>query len=482
MPDKGAKIISIGYSIDKIFVCLSGFFYFHMKGIPAMNIQLSDHFTYAKIIRFTLPSIIMMIFTSIYSVVDGFFISNFVGITEFAAINLIMPVPMLLGCLGFMFGAGGSALVGKTLGENDSSQANRTFSLLVYVGIFSGIVLSILGILLIEPITHLLGADEAMLPHCIIYGRILLIALPVFLLQHMFQSFLVTAEKPMFGLLITILAGITNIVLDALFILVFQWGIIGAAVATILAQFVGGFIPLLYFARPNSSLLQLGRTHYNSRIIFSTCTNGSSELVTNVSMSCVAILYNLQLMKFAAENGVAAYGAIMYVSFIFVAVFLGYSLGIAPAVSFHYGANNTHEIKNLLQKSNILIAATSIMLALIAYNLASPLAQFFLGIDATSYNSSLIELTADAFHFYAISLLFIGFSIFGSTFFTALNNGYISAAISFLRTFVFQIISVLTLPIFFGIDGVWYSLFLSEILSTAVTFYFIYTLRTKYRY
>lgn len=442
-----------------------------------MKIQLSDNFNYGKLLRFTLPSIIMMIFTSIYSVIDGLFVSNFVGITPFAAINFIMPFTQILGCFGFMFGAGGSALVSATLGAGDKEKANKIFSMLTYITLTVGVVLAVLGIIFIEPIATLMGADAALLPDCVTYGRILLITLPAFMLQNLFQSFLVTAEKPQIGLVVTVGAGVTNMVLDALFIVGFKWGLVGAAVATDIAQCVGGIVPLVYFAGKNSSLLKLGKTYFNSKELFACCANGSSELVTNISMSVVSMLYNFQLMKFAGQNGVAAYGAVMYVGFVFAAVFLGYSIGVAPVIGFHYGAENHSELKSLFKKSNILVVGASVVLGALAFLLAHPLAKVFVGHDA-----DLLEITDTAFKYYSISVLFSGFSIFGSAFFTALNNGLVSAAISFLRTLVFQIGAVLILPIFFGLNGVWYSLFVAEIMATMVTVVFYITKKKTYHY
>ena len=447
-----------------------------------MKIQLSDHFNYRKLLKFTFPSVAMMIFTSIYGVVDGFFISNFVGITEFASINLILPFIIMVGCFGFMFGAGGSALVSKTFGKNENDKANRIFSMLIYVGIGTGVLISILGIAFIEPIAVLLGADESMLDFCVVYGRIVLLALPAFMLQNMFQSFLITAEKPTLGLFVTLAAGCTNMLLDALFIAVLKLGVVGAASATALAQCVGGIIPFIYFARKNTSLLKLGRFKLDARALLTSCLNGSSELVTNISLSVVSILYNFQLMKFAGENGVAAYGAVMYVCFIFVAVFIGYSIGVAPVIGFHYGAENSDELKNLFKKSNVLICACSLILSAIAFFLATPLAKFFLGADTVENKPELIEMTVTAFRYFAFAVLFCGFSIFGSSFFTALNNGVVSATISFLRTLLFQVLAVLILPIFFEIDGVWYSLFVSELLALFVTFAFFVAMRKKYKY
>lgn len=442
-----------------------------------MNIQLSDHFTYGRLLRFTFPSIIMMIFTSIYSMVDGLFISNFVGITPFAAINLIFPFIMILGAFGFMFGTGGSALVSATLGAKDPQRANRIFSLLTYISMITGVVIAALGIAFIRPIAIWMGADRAMLPYCVTYGRILLLALPFFMLQNLFQSFLVTAEKPTLGLTVTVIAGITNMGLDALFIIVLDWGVVGAAAATALSQFVGGVIPLVFFSRKNNSLLRLGNAQFDGRALLSTCANGLSELVTNISMSVVSILYNFQLMHFAGEQGVAAYGAVMYVSFIFVSVFLGYSIGSAPVVGFHYGAQNHPELKGLFRKSIVIIMTASLLLACTAFLLSSPLARLFVGGEQT-----LLDMTVTAFRFYALSVLFSGFSIFGSAFFTALGNGIVSASISFLRTLVFQVTAVLILPIFFELAGVWYSLFTAEILAMLVTALFYRTKRSIYHY
>ena len=442
-----------------------------------MKIQLSDHFSYKKLLQFTFPSVIMMIFTSVYSVVDGLFISNYVGVTPFAAVNLIIPFTMILGCFGFMLGTGGCALVSVKLGEQNKEKANSIFSLLTYIGIVSGILLAILGIIFIEPIAVLMGADENMLPYCVIYGRILLSATPAFILQTMLQSFFVAAEKPNLGLLITILAGLTNIFLDALLVAILNYGVVGAAIATSLSQCVGGFIPLIYFSTKNSSLLHLGKTTFDGKALFQSCTNGLSELVTNISMSLVSMLYNLQLMKLSGENGVAAYGAVMYVAFIFVAIFIGYSIGSSPVISYHYGAGNYDELKSLFKKSINIISIASFSIAVLAFLLSSPLAVLFMGKE-----SELTQMTITAFRYYSLSVLFSGFSIFGSAFFTALNNGIVSATISFLRTLLFQVITVLVLPIFFGLDGIWYSLFIAEILAMFVTFYFFITKKKVYKY
>ena len=442
-----------------------------------MNIQLSDHFTYRRLIRFVIPSVAMMILTSIYGVVDGLFVSNFVGKTPFAAVNLVIPFTMILGAFGFMLGTGGTALVAKTLGEGRQEEANRIFSMLIYFALGLGVLLTIFGIAVLKRIVIKMGADDAMLRHCMIYGRIVLLGIPFYMLQKMFQNFLIAAEKPQLGLIVTIAAGVTNMVLDALFIAVLGWGVAGAAAATALGQCVGGLVPFVYFARKNSSKLSLVKTRLMGGALFHACTNGSSELVSNVSMSLVGMLYNLQLMKFAGENGVAAYGVIMYVNFIFIAIFLGYAYGSAPIVAFNYGARRTEELQNVLKKSLKLILGTGISLFLIATVFAGVLSGLFVGYDAELY-----RLTVRGFHLYAISFLLCGFNIYGSSFFTALNNGVVSAAISFLRTVVFEVAAVLILPLFFGLDGVWCAITVAELASILITIGAFSALRRRYQY
>lgn len=442
-----------------------------------MTIQISDHFTYRKLIRFTIPSIIMMIFTSIYGVVDGIFVSNFVGKTPFAAINLIWPVAMILGAVGFMIGTGGCALVSKIMGEGEKEKANEVFSMLIYVSAVIGIVLAILGFIFMRPIAILLGAEGDMVDDAAMYGRVLSIALPFFLLQNEFQSFLVAAEKPKLGLLITVAAGLTNIALDAFFIIVLNKDLVGAAWATAISQMVGGFIPLMYFIFSKKSTLRLGKARFDGRALIKTCVNGSSEMMTNISMSLVSMLYNFQLLKMAGENGVAAYGVIMYVNFIFVAAFIGYSVGSSPIVSFNYGAGNTKELKSLFKKSMMIIFVAGIVMTILGFILASPLSQIFVG-----YDKELFEMTKRAFYIYTLSFLITGFNIYGSAFFTALNDGLVSAIISFLRTLLFQVIAVMVLPIFFELDGIWYAVIMAELLALVVTVGFLVTKKSKYQY
>ena len=442
-----------------------------------MKIQLSEHFNYKKLLRFTLPSIIMMIFTSIYSVVDGFFVSNFVGKTPFAAVNFIMPFLMILGAFGFMFGTGGSALISKTMGEGDQERAKQFFSLFIYVSAGCGVVIAAAGIIFIRPVAAFLGADGTMLEDCVRYGRIILIALPAYMLQFEFQSFFVAAEKPHLGLVVTIAAGVTNMALDALLVAVFSLGLAGAAAATAISQCVGGIIPLIYFLCPNSSILRLTRTKFDGRALFKACTNGASELMSNISMSIVGMLYNMQLIKYAGENGVAAYGVLMYVNFIFLAAFIGYSVGTAPIIGYNYGSGNHSELKNLLKKSLYLIGIFSVAMVVAAEGLAHPLASMFVG-----YDPELFTMTLRGFVIYSFSFLFSGIAIFGSSFFTALNDGLISALISFLRTLVFQVAAVLIFPLIWGIDGIWVSIVAAELMAVSVTVMFLLMKRKKYHY
>lgn len=442
-----------------------------------MRIQLSDHFTYRRLFRFVLPSILMIICTSVYSIVDGFFVSNFVGKTPFAAINLVMPVLMAVGTIGFMIGTGGSAIVSKAMGEGKKEQASQYFSMLIYTSFIFGVVISIAGFLFMRPISEALGATGELLENCVLYGRILFCAMPFFILQYAFQSFFVAAEKPGLSLKVNIAAGLTNAVLDYFLIVVFPFGLAGAAIATIVGQVIGGIVPILYFARKNDSPLRLMKAGFNGRILRDTCINGSSEMVTNLSSSVINVLYNFQLMKFAGENGVAAYGVVMYVNIIFMAIFLGYSMGSAPIVSYHYGAGNHQELKNLFRKSIRFLLGSGIILVVLSEIFAEPLVRIFASRDA-----ELLAITIRGFRLYALSFFVMGFNVWGSAFFTALNNGAVSAAISFLRTLVFQIIAVLVLPVIFGIDGVWLSIVVAEVLSLAVTGFFLVTRKNRYQY
>lgn len=444
-------------------------------------IKLSESFGYKKLIRFTLPSVVMMVFISVYGVVDGFFVSNFVGKTPFAAVNFIYPFIMVLSAFGFMLGTGGSALISKTMGEGDREKAGKLFSMLVYATLIGGAVIGVLGIFLIRPVASLLGAEGELLDNCVLYGSILSCALPAFMLQNEFQSFFPVAEKPTLGLWITVGAGVTNMALDALFVLPrpygFEWGLKGAAVATAISTVVGGIVPVIYFACRNRSSLRLGKPYFEKRAFIKVCTNGSSELMSNVSMSLVGMLYNYQLHEFSGEDGVAAYGVLMYVNMIFLAAFIGYSVGVSPVIGFHFGAGNKKELHSILKKSLVIIGTVSAAMLAAGQLLAKPLSLIFVG-----YDPDLLSLTMEGFHVFSLSFLFAGLAIFGSAFFTALNDGLTSAIMSFLRTLVFQVSAVLLLPVIFGTDGIWWSIVAAELAAATLSVVFIAAKRKKYGY
>ena len=448
-----------------------------MSAEKKIGIQLSDHFTYSRLFRFTLPSIVMLIFSSLYGVVDGFFVSNFVGKEAFTAVNFIMPFLMILGAIGFLFGTGGGALIARTMGEGNPDLANRQFSLVVYVSLGIGVILTVLGFWLLRPVASFLGAEGVLLEDCVRYGRVILLANPAYILQYEFQCLFATAQKPKLGLYVTVASGLTNMVLDALFVAVFPWGLEGAAAATALSQCVGGLLPLLYFGRKNSSRLRLTRTQWMGRALLKVCGNGSSELLSNISMSLVSMLYNVQLLRYAGQDGVASYGVLMYVMLVFQSIFIGYSIGVAPVVSYQYGAKNSAELRGLRQKSLRVIGAAAVLMFAVALLSAEPLSRIFVGYDA-----ALLDLTLHAFSIYSFSFLFAGFSIFASAFFTALNDGLTSAVISFVRTLVFQVVCVLVFPLIWGVDGIWLAIVGAEMLAVAVSAGFLVIKRKKYGY
>ena len=440
-------------------------------------IQLSDHFTRKRLLRFSLPSIVMMVFTSIYGVVDGYFVSNYTGKTPFAAVNLIMPFLMILGGVGFMFGTGGGALIAKTMGEGKAEKADKLFSMTVFASILCGLVLTAVGLLFLRPFARLMGAEGELLENSLLYGTINLIALPFYILQYEFQCLFATAEKPKLGLYVTVASGVANMVLDWLLVAVLPFGLAGAAAATAASQFIGGVFPLIYFARKNSSRLHLTRCRLELRPLGRICANGSSELMSNISMSLVSMLYNVQLMQYAGEDGIAAYGVLMYVSMIFQAIFIGYSVGTAPIVSYHYGAQNREELKSLLRKAIFIVAIAALCMFAAGELLAAPLSRLFV-----AYDEELLQMTTHAFSIFSFSFLFSGFAINGSSFFTALNDGLTSALISFLRTLVFQVAAVLLFPLLWGLDGIWFSIVAAEIMAVLATIFFLLKKQKKYGY
>lgn len=443
-----------------------------------MTNYLSQHFTLKKLIKFVYPAVCMMVFTSIYGVVDGIFVSNFAGETAFAAVNLIMPVLMGFASFGFMLGAGGSALISKTLGEGDAEKARGIFSLLVYATVFLGAVMTVVGILTLRPLAIVLKAEkEGILSECVLYGTINMCGITLFMLQNVFQSFFALAEKPKLGLAVIVCAGVTNAVLDAVFIAGFKMGLVGAALATVMGQAVGGLLPIIYFTANRKGVLFLGKPVLKIRPFLKACANGSSEMMTQLSLSVVNILYNYQLMNFAGKSGVAAYGVIMYVSFIFCSIFIGYSVGITPIIGYNYGADNKSELNNVLKKSLIIIAVCSAAMLSLSLALNYPLPYIFVG-----GNPELLAMTRRGFFICAFIFSVMGFNIFGSAFFTALNNGLVSAIISFMRTLVLQVVCVMTLPLLWELDGVWAANVFAELSALVLTFTLFMCHRKKYGY
>ena len=441
------------------------------------RIHLSEHFTYSKLLRFTLPPIVMNIFASLYIIADGYFVANFVGKTEFAAVNLIMPVLNILGTIGYMFGVGGSALIAKKMGEKNQDRANRLFSLIVLVSSCLGVLMMVAGFIFMPQVTTMLGAEGQLLEDSVVYGRIFSLALPAWIWVYEFQLFFITAEKPRLGLAVTVLAGLSNIAFDAIFIVGFQWGLAGAAAASALSQIVGGVFPLIYFLRKNDSLLALVKPVWDGRAVVKSMTNGSSEFMEEAAFSLVAIVYNIQLLKYAGEDGVVIYGLLMYVSLIFTAIFVGYSNGIGPVISYHYGAQNHRELKCLRIRSMRLIGLASIVMFILSEVLAHPFSALFMqGAE------SLLPDAIHAFRIFSVAYLFTGMAFFCSAFFTALNNGQVSALISGLRTLVFDLGAVLLLPLLLGVDGIWYAIVFAELMAVSVGCIFMVALQRKYHY
>ena len=439
-------------------------------------ISYQEHFTFKKILLFTFPSIIMMIFTSIYGMIDGLFLSNFVGKTAFTAVNFILPFLLVLNGFGFMFGSGGSALIAKKLGEGENDIANEMFTSLTIVSLLFGILIAGFGYLLIEPIALLLGASGNLLEDCLLYGRIYLIGIPLNIVQYEFQNLFITAKKPNLGLISTIISGVLNIILDAIFIAGLQLGLVGAAVATVISISLGGLIPIFYFLRTHKEcLLRFKKTKIRFKDLPKICSNGLSELLNNISMSIVSMIYNAQLIRYAGENGVAAYGILMYINFLFMSIYIGYSIGISPVISYNYGARKGDEINSLLKKSLVIILTCSILMVII-----SETSSLFVSNLFASYDEQLLNLTRRGFFIFSFCFLFSGFGMFSTSFFTALNNGVISAVISVLRTLVFQLIFVFVLPLFMGVEGIWLSVVLSEALSACIGIIFILVKKKKY--
>jgi len=442
-----------------------------------MKIQLSEHFTYRKLLRFTLPSVAMMVVSSLYSVVDGLFVSNFVGKTSFAAVNLIMPFLGVFSAFGMMIAAGGTALVSKTLGMGDRKRANELFSMLLSFCTIGGAILTVLSIVMMRPVAIALGGEGQVLEDAVIYGIIVQLALIGYYFEFSFQSFGVAAEKPGLPLIMSAVSGVGNILLDALFVAVFRWGIVGAAAATAISNFAGPMVPLIYFLRPNTSLLRVTKFKFDWKALLRTCTNGVSELMGTLASNVSGMLYNLQLLRYAGEDGLAAHGVMMYVNHIFAAVYCGFAIGSAPLIGFNYGAENHREQKNLFSKCLVILGGIGLCMFISAEILAMPLAKIFVG-----YDENLVTMTVRGLCLYAPAFLLCGFNVFGSSMFTALNNGLVSGAISFFRTLICQVAAILVLPLLFDLDGVWLSSAMAELWALLLVIFCFVRYQKKYHY
>ena len=443
--------------------------------IRQTSVDMSAHFTTLQLLKYAAPSMAMMVFTSIYGVVDGFFVSNFAGSTAFAAVNFIMPFIMILCSVGFMVGTGGSALIASAAGEGDVPRANSYFCKLVTFTFMVGIVVAVFGFFFARPLAQLMGATGIMLDLSEIYARISMISLPFYMLQCLFQAFFNTAGKPKVGFVVTLCAGCTNIVLDIVFVGILGFGVEGAAAATVCSEFIGGGVSLIYFTRKNPTPYTYRPVLPNPRLIGRTCINGSSEMVANIAMSLVGMVYNIQLLRLLGENGVSAYGVIMYVSLLFSAIFIGYEIACSPLMSFQNGAGNTCEKRSLFKKSMLIISVASVILFVIGESCAYPIAYIF-----TGYNQDLCDLTVMAFRMYACSFLFMGIAMYGSAFFTSLENGLISAIISFVRTLVCELGAVIILPYLFGAQAIWLSFVVAEIVAALLSGLLIVAFSRKY--
>lgn len=443
------------------------------------RIKLSDHFTYIRLLRFTMPTILMLLSASLYGVVDGLFIANCAGKTAFAAVNLIWPFPMLLGAIGYMFGAGGCALVSKTMGEGYYERARSYFTMLTITAVACGFLFASIGIFFIDDIANMLGAKSGMIHvNCVVYGRYIMAAMPLFILQCMFQPYMIAAEKPKWGLAIIFVAGCVNVLLDYYFLYNKNMGVAGAGLATMISQAVGAVLPMfLFVGKKHSKLYFVSKIKIEPLVLAKTCANGASEFIVNASMPFVNLLYVYALWKVAGEDGVGAYGVIMYVNIVFFSFYNGLAMGSSPIISFHYGAHQMYEVRNVKRIVFCLLSISGLLLFVVA-ELTSPMIAGLFSKGDEVFG----DIIERSFSLYALSFLFAPYNIYASAFFTALNNGKVSAAISFSRILFFQVGALLTLPIWFGIDGFWMALPIAEVLCLGLSIFLYLKFKPLYNY
>ena len=419
----------------------------------------------------------MMLFTSMYGVVDGLYLSHFSGKEAFAAITLIIPLPLLIGAWAYMIGAGGSAVIAKAIASDRQKDANEYFSFLVLISVLGSILLAGIGEIFLEPCAKLLGANDEMLPFCMTYGRILIAAVPLYVLQNVFQSFLTVAEHPKIGLAINLVSAFLNMALNFVFIRITNEVVTAVALATVVSQFVGGITPFVFFVRSKSTTLRFGRPHMPMSLLGPVFANGVSEFVSEIFHPLASVMYNYKLMELTGLNGVAAYGVLMNVGFLFGSVFLGFAVGSAPLFTYKYEREDHDELHSLFIKSTISVVLMGFLLYGVACMIEGPFAAEFFGGDEL-----LITMTEEAFALHSLSYMVMGLAVFASAFFTAIHDSRVSFLISFLRTLLFEVLAILLLPMLFDLNGVWAASLTSEVLTLLVTVGLLISKKEKYQY
>lgn len=426
------------------------------------NNSIGREFGFFSLLKFALPSVIMMMVMGLYSMVDSMFVSRFVSTNALSAINVVYPVINLLIGLGVMLASGGSAVIAAKMGAGKTDEARRDFSMIVTIGLASSIVIAVAGLIFIRPIVTFLGASELLVDYAVTYLAIILMFAPANMLQMLFQMFFVTAGRPGLGLTFIIGAGLVNAVLDYVFIVPLGMGIAGAALATGIGYLIPAAAGLIFFFGKKKELY-FTKPKFSAAVLGSSCSNGSSEMVSNLSMAVVTLVFNRIMMNLAGEDGVAAVTIVMYAQFLLSSIFMGFSLGVQPVISFHHGAGNRRNLKGIYRHCIVFIAIAAVSVFAVAMTLGPTLTTIF-----TPKDTNVWTLAVRGFMILPFCFLLEGFSIYASAAFTALGDGKTSALISFLRTFLFILTGLLTLPLAFGIDGVWLAVPVAELCSVLV--------------
>ena len=440
----------------------------------ALN-PLSRAYTLSGLVRFALPSMVMMVFLSVYTIVDGIFISNFVGTLALGAVNIIFPLISLEMGLGIMLATGSNAIIARRLGEGDAALARQNFSLVVLVAVVCGLMVEGLALLFLPQIIDLLGASAAQYPYCRDYPRAMLLFAPALFLQVGFQSYFVTAGRPKLGLLVMVGAGLVNIGLD--YLLIPRLGVAGAGLATGLGYMVPAMAGLCFFARPRGGDLYLVRPSLERGLLWRACLNGSSEMVSNMANAVSTFLFNIMFMRCYGEDGVAAITMALYFQFVFAAVYFGYSGGVAPIISYKFGNGDTAGLRQVVRDSFRFILGISLLNFTVAILVSAPALLLFAG-----GNREVASIAQEGFPLFAVSFLFAGVGIFASNMFTALSDGVTSALISFMRTLLFLALAILLLPLVFKEAGLWAAISVAEGMGALVALVCLVLRRPQYQY